>query len=98
MPSRPHGSTRRRPSIDDLRHRIAALGRHHAHLEARLCDALAPPMPDMARVKWIKAEKLWVKDEIAHLAAEIHRRARPRRGRVGGVASPAIAVAPAAAA
>jgi hypothetical protein len=97
MPSRFQDRTDRRrprrPPIEDLRHRAAALRRHHAHLEARLRDALSAPAPDAGRVEWIKAEALKVEDEIARLAAEVHRRVRPRRSRGGGVAPPAVAAA-----
>ena len=88
MSSRSQGNTRR--PIEELRHRIAALERHHAHPEARLRDALSPLAPDAGRVNWIKAEKLRVKDEIARLATELQRRTRPRRDRPGDlIAAPA---------
>lgn len=48
--------------------RLAALDQHHAHLEARLQDALSAPRLDAERVSWIKTEKLRVKDAIATLA------------------------------
>jgi hypothetical protein len=75
--------------IEDLRHRVGALERHHAHLEERLRDALSAPAPDAGRVDWISAETLRVKDEIARLSAELHRRARPRRDRPGDAAAAA---------
>ena len=77
MSPRPNRAVRR--PIEELRYRADALERHHAHLEARLRDALAAPAPDADRVNWIKAEKLKLKDEAARLAAEVQRRARPRR-------------------
>jgi hypothetical protein len=91
MTSRSQGSSRR--PIEELRHRVAALERHHAHLEERLRDALSPLVPDSGRVNWIKAEKLRVKDEIARLSTELHRRARPRRERTADVGLPAVVAA-----
>jgi hypothetical protein len=47
---------------------LSALDQHHAHLSARLQEALSVPMPDAERVAWLKTEKLRVQDEITTLA------------------------------
>jgi hypothetical protein len=82
----------RRP-IEELRHHIGALERHHEHLEARLRDALSALASDAERIGWITAEKLKVQDEIARFSADLRPRIRPRRGRVTAAAATAAIAA-----
>jgi len=45
--------------------RMATLRQRHRALDARILDEERRPMPDMARLKRLKQEKLGLKDAIA---------------------------------
>jgi hypothetical protein len=93
-PMSPHIRRNARRPIEDLRHHVGALERHHEHLEERLRDALSALVPDAERIAWIRAEKLKVWDEIVRSSAALRRRARkPRRDRFAAMASAVAAAA-----
>lgn len=56
--------TDRKVSPSSLSARIATLRRRHRALDARIHDEERRPMPDMARIKRLKEEKLGLKDAI----------------------------------
>jgi len=55
----------RKASPRVLMARIATLRQRHRVVDARILDEERRPMPDMARLKRLKQEKLGLKDAIA---------------------------------
>lgn len=57
--------THRRISHQSLISRIATLRQRHAKIDALIDDEQRRPMPDIARLKRLKQERLGLKDAIA---------------------------------
>lgn len=74
--------TNRQVSPRSLVSRIATLRRRHRDIDARILDEEKRPMPDMARIKRLKQEKLGLKDAIA-MSRTLLARAEPDTARVG---------------
>lgn len=55
----------RKASPRSLMARIATLRQRHRAVDARILDEERRPMPDMARLKRLKQERLGLKDAIA---------------------------------
>jgi len=55
----------RKVSPPSLMARMATLRQRHRALDARILDEERRPMPDMARLKRLKQEKLGLRDAIA---------------------------------
>lgn len=55
----------RKASPRSLMARIATLRQRHRAVDARILDEERRPMPDVARLKRLKQEKLGLKDAIA---------------------------------
>jgi len=74
--------THRRISRESLANRIDTLRRRHAEIDTRIAAEQQRPMPDMARLKQLKTEKLGLKDAIA-ITRTILARHGPQATRVG---------------
>lgn len=72
----------RKVSPDSLMARIATLRARHRAVDARILDEERRPMPDMARLKYLKQEKLGLKDAIA-VTRETLARDAPEAARSG---------------
>jgi len=72
----------RKASPRSLLARIATLRQRHRALDARILDEERRPMPDMARLKRLKQEKLGLKDAIAVTRTTLARLA-PETARTG---------------
>jgi hypothetical protein len=72
----------RRISHQSLISRIATLRRRHAKIDARIDDEQRRPMPDIARLKRLKQERLGLKDAIA-MTRTIADRHNPDSARTG---------------
>lgn len=72
----------RRISHQSLINRISTLRRRHAEIDARIEDEQQRPMPDIARLKRLKQERLGLKDAIA-VTRNIAERQHPDSARTG---------------
>jgi hypothetical protein len=57
----------------DTQSRLSALAAKHHELKQAIEEEAGQPAPDDLLIGRMKREKLWVKDEIARLEAEIRR-------------------------
>jgi hypothetical protein len=74
--------THRKISPRSLLARMATLRRRHRDVDARILAEEKRPMPDMARLKRLKQEKLGLKDAIA-VTRDILGRIAPGTARAG---------------